>query len=143
MRRRDIGYRRRVRRKDREDHILPLINIVFLLLSFFLIAGQIERKAALAVSTPVSLSDRADKRLPISIQIDRDGQIFVDGKAGTIGDLASMVPVEGPDRPILRIHADADVAAPRLLKILSDLRAAGWGKVTLVTVRPVTGRPER
>lgn len=135
MQRMSYGYRKHRRKQDGEDHILPLINIVFLLLSFFLIAGKIEMRSPVPVSEPTSISETDDNtRLP-TVQIDKDGQFLIDGEPvdpAAQDRLHAALSTE----EALRVHADAAASASAVLDVLQHLRAAGWESVTLVTVRP-------
>ncbi len=135
MSRMSYVYRRRWRSGDAEGHILPLINIVFLLLSFFLIAGQITKRAPVDVSPPVSDSDAKDRNNASTIQVDSDGRATIDGQPLSEGNLAALR-ADGTVVPEpLRVHADAAASAVAVLRVLQKAREAGWQKIELVTMR--------
>ncbi|MEC9266524.1 MAG: biopolymer transporter ExbD [Pseudomonadota bacterium] len=135
MSRMTYGYRRRRRGGDAEDHILPLINIVFLLLSFFLIAGQITKKAPVDVTPPVSESEAKDRNNAATVQIDREGRATIDGALLTPEGLDALrLQLAETDAP-LRVHADSSASAVEVLRVLQSIREAGWQKIELVTVR--------
>lgn len=123
------------RRKDSEDHILPLINIVFLLLSFFLIAGQITKTNPIEISPPNSVSERPDRPNDATVQIDADGTLTINGVEAHEPDLAMLFAEREADVP-LRVHADGAVNAGLVLQLFQDLRRIGWNRVILVTTRP-------
>jgi len=75
-------------RKARID-MLPLIDIVFLLLVFFIYAMlSMAVHRALPVALPVSSTAPVDKQVNLSVTVDRSGAVFVDGAPVTVAALA-------------------------------------------------------
>ena len=104
-----------------DDRIMPLINIVFLLLIFFLVAGAIREVEPMEVDPPRSLVEAESIAL---------GETMLDRNAFDQA-IASAVAAD-PDQPI-RIVADRDVEAVKVISILETLRASGSSRVKLVT----------
>ena len=72
-------------RKARID-MLPLIDIVFLLLVFFIYAMlSMAVHRALPVALPVSSTAPIDKQVNLSVTVDRSGAVFVDDRAIRFG----------------------------------------------------------
>ncbi len=69
------------RRDEPEVNLTPLIDVVFLLLIFFMVSTTFQRQAQLRVELPQA-SARPDKAPshPIEITIDARGSFFVDGR---------------------------------------------------------------
>src|SRR3546814_6397158 len=60
-----MQLRRRSRRFDSEEAILTLINVVFLLLIFFMLAGRMTEPSPFAIAPPVSAeAGRAERPAP-------------------------------------------------------------------------------
>ena len=66
-----------VREKPKSEliNITPLIDVVFILLVFFMLAGSIEPKDAFAISPPASTSKMRGDVQDFVILIDKDGQV--------------------------------------------------------------------
>ena len=133
--------------RPRGDHgLVPLINVVFLLLAFFMIAGQIQRSDAVRVAPPVSLSETVPAEQRLELVVVADGTVYFEGEAVVLEDLASafrrrmqmgpVPPVSGssnPDRQPILVKADADLEVTRLEAILEELLRAGVSRAALAT----------
>ncbi|MEP4031252.1 biopolymer transporter ExbD [Roseibium polysiphoniae] len=129
--------------KRKSENTISLINIVFLMLIFFLIAGQL----APPLDKTVDLIDSkdADPLPPPNALVAReDGSLHFRGSPTTIEaflqEAASLEAVEEDVQseqagfPV-RLIADRDLAATALIGLVGELQAAGAGKVTVVTMR--------
>jgi biopolymer transport protein ExbD len=137
-----IGLQTPPRRRsaDREAGLLPLINIVFLLLAFYLIAGHLSPSAPFAVTPPeqdgVALETSADT----VIHIARDGSVAIDGErvdADALSrSIAAMDRQGAQGVATIRLVADARTDAAQVVAILGRLRDEGVETVDLVTRAP-------
>jgi biopolymer transport protein ExbD len=118
-----------------DDRIMPLINIVFLLLIFFLVAGVIKEVEPLEVEPPVSTANAEAAPADLTIYISPDGRIAL-GDEILPDDTAQidlgMAVSADPDQSI-RIIADQGVDTVKVIEILDTLRASGSTRVKLVT----------
>ncbi|MFP4603616.1 MAG: ExbD/TolR family protein, partial [Halochromatium sp.] len=67
-------------RSEQESSLIPLINIVFLLLIFFMVVGTITAPDAFPVDPPVSQQSRAEEADALQLLIDAEGRIALDGE---------------------------------------------------------------
>lgn len=126
-------YRRRAAAGD--DNMVPLINIVFLLLIFFMVAGKIGVDHARNIELPSALPQATAVAHDINIVLDAAGNLQMNGVSL---DLVSL-PVE-LDKLMadtvdisVAVQADAHLQARQLTPVLSVLRAARIGKIRLFT----------
>ncbi|HUH38647.1 MAG TPA: biopolymer transporter ExbD, partial [Spongiibacteraceae bacterium] len=82
-------YPRRAASAD--DNMIPLINIVFLLLIFFMIAGRIASDDALQLTLPQAQQAAPAPELRVEILVDRDGRIALDGVVVSVEQLAAQL----------------------------------------------------
>ncbi|WP_348673106.1 biopolymer transporter ExbD [uncultured Abyssibacter sp.] len=116
-----------------DDHLLPLINVVFLLLIFFMLVGAIAVPERLDVLPPSSVSAFQPNDVGLELVIDQKGDVLVDDEIVTMERLVSRLSGENaPDR--VRLKADANLSATGVLDVLDILRDAGVAHVQLVTV---------
>lgn len=115
-------------RKPRAEAIVPMINVVFLLLIFFLMTSTLSQPSPFEVTPPQALSEIEAQGTAI-LFISETGRLFYDGIDGApaISALASTHTIE----PV-QVRVDADLAASKLAEILSDLSAAGLTRIELV-----------
>lgn len=121
------------RRRVEDDNILPLINVVFLLLIFFVIAGAITRDAPFDLVLP-STSRIEDKALPEEniLSVAADGQLAFAGQLIDADELAAAL-ADWPQDKALQIRADSGLMANNLTTLLETLREAGLTSVRLLT----------
>ena len=67
-------------RSEQELSLIPLINIVFLLLIFFMVVGTITAPDAFPVDPPVSQQSRLEEADALQLLIDAEGRIALDGE---------------------------------------------------------------
>lgn len=122
-----------------DTQLIPLINVVFLMLAFFMIAGQIQRSDAVIVETPISASESDRQSSPISISVTINELIYVNGELVQHEELVDRISsmkdeTDSTDPPSILLRADARLAAVRTRAILGMLRKTGIGEVALATL---------
>lgn len=119
-----------------EPQLLPLINVVFLLLIFFMLAGALASPQRLSISPPASQAEAAmEQRLGV-LSLSADEQMSLDGRALSMDDLAQRITLwklGNPDQ-VLMLRADAGVSALRVVELMESLRAQGLPRLQLLTV---------
>lgn len=119
-------------RKPRSESIVPMINVVFLLLIFFLMTAQITPPEPFATQPPeTTQGDPAEG--PLTLYISETGEMaFQDAR----GDAAlTALAAAAQDTPV-HIRADAQTPALTLARLLPRLSALGLTQVHLITVSP-------
>lgn len=119
------------RRKPRpmRENIVPMINVVFLLLIFFLMTAQIAPPHPIDVTPPASAStDQADNAA--TLYVSETGLLAYQDLRGD--DVFAALQALDQDAPLL-IRADAAASAQNLAKLLPRLAAAGIANVALIT----------
>ena len=116
-----------------DDNLLPLVNIIFLLLIFFMIAGVVQKQKELyevELGTAVieNYIDSDDK----TIFIRKDGTIIFDGKGISDKELKTYLK-EIEEKEKLVIAADGKITSERLNKILVILTRENIERIILLT----------
>ncbi|MFV0332582.1 MAG: ExbD/TolR family protein [Tropicimonas sp.] len=119
---------RRPRRQPREN-IVPMINVVFLLLIFFLMTAQIAPPEPFAVELPSSDAG-TDPASQTTLHIDATGLPGFQGLTGAPA-MELLIELREKDAP-LRIRADARLEAARLAALLGELTEAGFFRVEIM-----------
>lgn len=118
-----------------ELSVVPLVNVVFLLLVFFMLVGQVSSPEPLDVRPPESISGSEDTSEAVEVLLTRDGQIAVENLVVPVSRLSERVADVLVERPGVefQIKADARVEAIQMIRIMERLRAAGVERLTLQT----------
>lgn len=103
---------RRPSRRDDEERILPLIYVVFLQLTFCMVAGRLSAPEPLAVMPPRSTSEVPAEPNAVVVRIDARGRMSLDGAPVRAGDLAAALAdrLAQADAP-LTVQLEADAAS--------------------------------
>lgn len=128
----------RTDKKRGDDNLIPLINIVFLLLIFFMVAGQIRAQLPEAITLPQSQLGNEHQDNTVSLHIDQHRQLRLNGDPTTQQQLTTQL-VNLGENPSMAIYADQSLMAKDLLSILLLVDTAGIHKVRLVVRNLATG----
>ena len=102
----------------RDDNLLPLVNIIFLLLIFFMIAGVIQKQKELYdVQLASATIDEYVEREMHTLFIDDDGSLVLNDKAISSSNLSSELKKLGNKKDLI-IAADGKLLTESLNKIL-------------------------
>lgn len=126
----DSGYENRRARIE----IIPLIDIVFLLLVFFIYAMlSMTVHRGLRVELPSASTAQVDKRDYVDISINKDNQIFINGVRVALDDFtAEILKAGNRDKPVF-ISGDRRADLGLAISILDRLRKAGLSDVSFET----------
>lgn len=119
-------------RRPRAESIVPMINVVFLLLIFFLMTSRLAQPEPFEVTPPEAALEAAPEADPV-LFIDAEGRMYFDGAEGeaAIARLAAT----SESGAAVQLRADSKLEAKTLARILRELAAAGLARAELV-VRP-------
>jgi biopolymer transport protein ExbD len=113
--------------------MIPMINIVFLLLIFFMIAGQITAIQGQDIVLPeTALGAPIDER-QVTLQFTENNQLFFNGSPLSLDELSGELDALAAGEISVSLQADKRVKAVDLDKVLTILRARSIAKVTLFT----------
>ncbi len=117
-------------------NITPLIDVVFILLVFFMLAGAIEPPDAFDVAPPASASQILGDVRDFVILVDDQGRYAIDDREMSRDDVLSVVAVMMSARPdtLVQIKADGGADAVEVLELMESMRLIGVEYVVLLTV---------
>lgn len=118
-------------------NITPLIDIVFLLLIFFMVSTTFAESHAIKVKLPSANTtpvETASKDFTVSMR--KDGQVFLNGKPVTIDSLPQAIGklLASGTHPALILRADKEVEHGRVVNVMDIARTAGVKKIAVATV---------
>lgn len=116
-------------RKPRIESIVPMINVVFLLLIFFLMTSQIAPPDPFEVTAPKA-REGAEAEAKAVLYINSAGRLHFDGT----NDAAALSRLQGlsSEETTVLLRADAALEASRLAEILAELAQVDLTRVELV-----------
>jgi len=126
-------------RKKKEDDprisIAPLIDVVFLLLIFFMVTSHYDIAAGVQIKLPKVTKKAAtpDPDSRVIIIVDEEGNIYLDGKKIDMKSLKSRLSEDIKERGMLNLvlQADSDVRHGRVVEIMDMAKSAGINSIVI------------
>jgi len=129
----------RFKRKAKQEKALnsidfaPLIDIVFLLLIFFMLTSNFIFQPGIRVNLPRAITSEALSERNIVIAITAENLIYIDGKLVTLNEMSPRLRDVADLRRSILIKADEKASLGRVVKIWDICRQAGISKVNIAT----------
>ncbi|MEO1729664.1 MAG: biopolymer transporter ExbD [Pseudomonadota bacterium] len=117
-------------------NITPLIDVVFILLVFFMLAGSIEPEDAFPVSPAASLSEKRGDIQDLVVLVGQEGEIAINDKTIARGELEPEIRRILTEQPeaLIQLKPDAGAKAKEVIAIMEDIRSGGAAYIVLLTV---------
>lgn len=118
--------------------MLPLIDIVFLLLVFFIYAMlSMAVHRALPIALPKSGTAEVDSRPQITVSITHDGSVYIDKQMVEMTDLPAILQSKSvaEKEKGVQVFADRMVEYQRLFMVLDSIKKAGISQISLQAER--------
>lgn len=132
------------RRKPQEPldvNITPLIDVVFLLLIFFMVTTTFQKDAELSINLPeASATETADKNKPIEITVNQNGRYYINGKEltngrpQTIQNALQQASLGQKDRALV-IRGDANANYQNVITVMDVASKLGLVNISLATAQ--------
>lgn len=104
----------------------PMMDIVFLLLIFFLVTSTFLPDSGMDLELPESTTATPSEMAPTMISVAEDGAVQLNGEAITVSELQQRVAaLPEADRQRITVRADARVDYGIIVRIIDALRNAG------------------
>ena len=135
---------RRQRREELTVNLTPLIDVVFLLLIFFMVSTTFTRETRLAVDLPEATGVASDKSpRQIEILVDEGGNYRVNGKGLVDNRLRTLQAAiyeysEGDTTRPLLISADADATHQAVVRAMDAAGQMGFAQLGIATLQPAS-----
>jgi len=117
--------------------LTSLIDIVFLLLVYFLLTTNFMVNEGIDVKLPQAKASRPQRQQEITVSVDAQGRAFLENRELPLNELfqrlREMISVS-PDRLVV-IKADRSVVLDKAVAVMDVAKAAGAAKVVLATER--------
>ena len=120
-----------------EINISPLIDVVFILLIFFIVTTVFVDETGLEVSKPRASTAQDLEKNSILIAVTANGQVYQGGRNIGVSGVRSVVSalLEGADDIPVIIMGDAQANHGIIVKVIDAANLAGAKKVSLATAK--------
>ena len=133
----NISAARRGNTKNLELNIAPLIDMVFILLIFFLVTTSFLKETGVDISRPTASTAVSKTKTTILIGITKDSTIHIDQRAVDIRAVRANVEralAENPDGSVV-IVADKESLTGLVISVMDACKLAGAENVSIAASR--------
>lgn len=119
-----------------EIQMTPLIDMVFILLIFFVVTTSFVSETGLNIQRPQSSSSEILPHDNLTIEIDAAGRITIDSQRVSLLSIRSFLQKRLRLEPKLAVvlAADKTISVDRVVSVMDEIRAAGINEVALATI---------
>lgn len=121
----------KARRRRNRLSMTSLIDVIFLLLLFFMLTSTFSRFAEIELATATGGGAAAPGQKPYFLQLDPQ-RLRLNGQALALADLGDSLLTEAPEGAPVLVSLGRDVDAQRLTDLLIALRALPGLRVTVL-----------
>jgi len=117
--------------------ISPLIDVVFLLLIFFIVTTVFVQETGVEISKPRAASSQDLDKQAILIAVTAEGRVWHGGREigpDGVRPVVAALLEETPDTPVI-IRADANAATEATVGVIDAAKLGGAGSVSIATER--------
>jgi biopolymer transport protein ExbD len=121
---------------DKEEiNLTPMLDVVFIMLIFFIVTATFIKQAGIEVVKPVAATSEKKPTVSVLVAISEKGEIWIDKKRvdeSAVRANIERIHAENPKGSMV-VQADRGARAEKLLLVLSAARAAGLTDVSVGT----------
>ena len=118
-----------------EPNITPMLDVVFILLIFFIVTANFIKDPGLEINRPDSETAEITENAAILIAIGPAGEIYMDGRRIDVRQVKANVVKLLADNPqgSVVIQADEKAVADTIIKVMDGAREAGVNAISLAS----------
>lgn len=123
--------------ESKEIDLAPLLDVVFILLIFFIVTSVFVVETGVDVDKPSASSSSRQERSIVLIAITQDEQVVYGGANIGVDGVRNKISAEmrRDIRPVI-IQADKKVSTDTLVKVLDQIKLGGAKSVSIATIEP-------
>jgi len=125
--------RRHATQDEPEINITPMLDIVFIMLIFFIVTTTFVRETGVTVEKPRALSAESRPQGNILIGVDSDNQVWMNGSQIELSDVRTQVQrarAENPEGSVILI-SDKGARTGTLVDVMDQVQAGGVGRMAI------------
>jgi biopolymer transport protein ExbD len=126
------------RAEEPELNMAPMIDMVFILLIFFLVTTTFVREAGVEVQRPQAATAATKAKGAMMIALAADGRIYIESRQVDLRSVRALVErflAEDPEGAVI-IAADKKALTGRTIAVLDQCRLAGAHEVAVAAKKP-------
>ena len=124
-----------VKDDESEINLTPMLDVVFIMLIFFIVNAICIKETGLEINSPDSEKAETQENAAILIAVGPTGEVWMDGRRIDVRQVKANVVKLLADNPkgSVVIQADEKAAADTIIKVMDGAREAGVNAISLAS----------
>ena len=132
-----MRFKRRTELKKGQLAIAPLIDVVFLLLIFFMLTSSFIFQPGIKVNLPKAVTSEAIHEKSLVILVTNSDLVYLNERAITTKELDSRLRIAAKEKKPLLIKADRRASMGKIVEIWDMCRDAGISQINIATSQEI------
>ena len=128
-----MRFKRRVLLEKGLLDIAPLIDVIFLLLIFFMLTSSFIFQPGIKINLPKALTSEVIQRENLIIVVTDDNSLYIDERLVEREELSSRLEIAAKESKPILIKADRKAALGKVVEVWDLCRAEGIQKINIAT----------
>lgn len=131
-----MNFRRRPQ-EEPEINIISMVDVVLVLLLFFMVSTSFIRPSALNMELPESSQEAKQPERSVTVDVDAIGQVALNGQIVLVSELADKLEAlagQSKNR-ILLLRSDRNTTQQHVVNVLDAARQAGFLHISMATIQ--------
>jgi biopolymer transport protein ExbD len=124
--------------EDTELDMTPMLDIVFIMLIFFIVTTSFVKESGVTVNTPQASTAANQENANIFIAITASGEVWIDRRPvdqRSVRAIVARLHADNPEGSVI-IQSDADAATGTLVDVMDQVRLAGVEGIAIAADQP-------
>ena len=132
-----MKFKRRTELEKGHLDIAPLIDVVFLLLIFFMLTSSFIFQPGIKVNLPKAVTSEAIHEKSLVILVTNSDLVYLNERAITTEELNSRLRIAAKEKKPLLIKADRHASMGKIVEIWDMCRDAGISQINIATSQEI------
>jgi biopolymer transport protein TolR len=139
-----MSFERRERHIIREINLVPLIDVLLVVLFFYMIISPMMSRG-LDVNLPKSAANTVKQEERVVLTVTRSQELFVEQERVDVSKLKGVLEAIRKSKPLVNVYLRADKDAPygAVVQVMDVVKRAGIDRLGMVTEPAPGGNPTR
>jgi biopolymer transport protein ExbD len=130
-----MKFKRHVEFEKGQLDIAPLIDVVFLLLIFFMLTSSYIFQPGIKIDLPKTVTSEAIQKENLVVAISAENTIYLNNRPVTLNILKSLLKKSATDKRPLFIKADRKASLGKVVQVWDICREVGLTQINIATTQ--------
>ena len=128
-----MARKQRAEEEDASIDMTPMLDIVFIMLIFFIVTTSFVKEAGIEVNKPDASNATKQKSANIFIAINEDGDVWMDKREVDVERVRANIERMLAEQPteVVIIQADEKAEHGKVVKVMDQVKAAGISRISV------------